>query len=124
VKRLHMILLLVVLAFVAPAPFIAHAASVSSDLTTPSLDQVYSQVVDLKARVLKLETDNRALKTQMAAMATHTHSMGSHSAGDGGLMTLRQLKFWLDRNECMDCSWQYRVGASRSVESFTGPPKL
>ena len=116
--------LLVVLAFVAPAPFIARAASNPSALTTPSLDEVFSQVVDLKARVLKLEIENRALKTQMAAMATHTHSMGSTSAGDGGLMTLRQMKFWLDHNMCMDCSWQYRVGVSHTTEHFTGPPKL
>jgi hypothetical protein len=57
-------------------------------------------------------------------MATHTHSMGFRSAGDSGLMTLRQMKYWLDHNECMDCSWQYRTGTSHSTEQFTGPPKL
>ena len=123
-KRFGPILLLAVLAFIAPVPFIAHAATVPGNLTTPSLDEVYSQVVELKSRVLKLEIENRALKTQVTAMATHTHSMGFRSAGDSGLMTLRQMKYWLDHNECMDCSWQYRTGASHSTEQFTGPPKL
>ena len=50
--------------------------------------------------------------------------MGFRSAGDSGLMTLRQMKYWLDHNECMDCSWQYRTGTSHSTEQFTGPPKL
>ena len=122
-NRIKPILLVVLLAFVASPPFSARAASVSGDQTTPSLDQVYAQLVDLKGRVLKLEVENRALKTQVAALATHTHSMGFHSAGDGGSMSLRQLKFNLDRNLCMDCSWQYRTGNSHSVESFTGPPK-
>jgi len=124
VKHIRTMLILVVLGFVALAPFVAHAASVPSNLTTPSLDEVYSQLVDLKSRVLKLEVENRALKTQVTAMATHTHSIGYHSAGDGGSMSLRQMKFWLDRNLCMDCTWQYRTGTSHSVESFTGPPKL
>jgi hypothetical protein len=124
VKLFRHLPLLVALAFVAPAPFIAHAASNPSGVATPSLDEVYAQVVDLKARVLKLEVDNRALKAQATAMATHTHSMGSTSAGDGGSMTLRQMKFYLDHNTCMDCSWQYRVGTPHSVEHFTGPPKV
>ena len=123
-KRAGPILLLTLLALVAPAPFAAHAATNPSTVTTPSLDEVYAQMLELKARVLKLEVENRALKTQTAAMAAHTHSMGYHSAGDGGSMTLRQMKYWLDHNECMDCTWQYRVGVSRSTESFTGPPKL
>jgi hypothetical protein len=121
VKRILPILLLAAVALVAP--LIARAAT-APGVTTPSLDQVYSELVDLKTRVLKLETENRALKTQMAAMATHTHSMGSTSAGSGGLMTLRQMKYWLDHNECGDCSWQYRLGPSHSTEHFTGPPKL
>ena len=112
------------LAFVAPNAYVARAATIPGVVTTPSLDDVYAQVVDLKSRVLKLEIENRALKTQVTALATHTHSLGFHSAGDGGLMTLRSLKFWLDRNMCMDCSWQYRTGTSHTVESFTGPPKL
>jgi hypothetical protein len=118
------ILLVALLVFIASPSYSARAASVSGDQATPSLDQVYAQLVDLKGRVLKLEVDNRALKTQVAALTTHTHSMGYHSAGDGGSMSLRQLKFNLDRNLCMDCMWQYRTGNSRSVESFTGPPKL
>ena len=123
-NRIKPILLVALLAFVAAPPFAARAASVSGAQATPSLDEVYAQLVDLKGRVLKLEVENRALKTQVAALATHTHSMGYHSAGDGGSMSLRQMKFWLDRNLCMDCSWQYRTGTSRAVESFTGPPKL
>ena len=122
--RFRLIVVLVMLAFFAPPPFLAHAASAPGGLTTPSLDEVFAQLVDLKSRVLKLEAENRALKTQVAALATHTHSMGFRSAGDGGSMTLRQMKYWLDHNECMDCQWQYRTGASRSVENFTGPPKL
>ena len=93
-------------------------------VATPSLDQVYSQLLDLKGRVLKLEVENRALKTQMAAMATHTHSMGVKVSGDGGSMTLRQLKFDLDHNVCMDCEWMYRVGTQHTHEEFTGPPRL
>ena len=93
-------------------------------VATPALDQVYSQLLDLKGRVLKLEVENRTLKTQMAAMATHTHSMGVKVSGDGGSISLRQLKFDLDHNVCMDCEWMYRVGAQHTHEVFTGPPKL
>lgn len=93
-------------------------------VATPSLDQVYSQMLELKSRVLKLEVDNRALKTQMAAMAKHTHSMGFRTGGDGGSMSLRLLKFDLDHNICMDCEWMYRVSPQRSSERFTGPPKF
>jgi hypothetical protein len=60
----------------------------------------------------------------MSAMATHTHSMGVVTASDGGSMSLRQLKFNLDRNICMDCSWMYRTGSAHSSEHFTGPPKF
>lgn len=124
-KRVRPIVILTaVLVFVTFAPFIVHAASVPANLTTPSLDQVYSQLVDLRTRVLKLEIENRALKTQMSAMATHTHSMGVVTASDGGSMSLRQLKFNLDRNICMDCSWMYRTGSAHSSEHFTGPPKF
>ncbi len=123
-KHIRPILFVVVLAVFAPVPFVAHAATGPSTLTTPLLDEVYAQLVDVRSRVLRLEIENRALKTQVSALATHTHSMGFRSAGDGGSMTLRQLKFWLDRDMCMDCSWQYRAGPSHNAEQFTGPPKL
>lgn len=100
------------------------AATAPGTIATPSLDEVYSQVLDLKSRVLKLEADNRALKAQMAAMATHRHSMGFRTGGDGGSMSLRLLKFYLEHNTCMDCEWMYRVGPQHSSERFTGPPKL
>jgi len=99
-------------------------ASAPGSMATPSLDEVYSQMLDLKSRVLKLEADNRALKAQMAAMATHRHSMGFRTGGDGGSMSLRLLKFYLEHNTCMDCEWMYRVGPQHSSENFTGPPKL
>ena len=123
-KPIKPILLVALLAVVASSSYSARAATISGGQASPSLDQVYAQVLDLKTRVLKLEVENRALKTQVAALAAHTHSMGFHSAGDGGSMSLRQMKYWLDHNECMDCSWQYRTGTSHAVEQFTGPPKL
>ncbi|GAC1359624.1 MAG: hypothetical protein NVSMB31_19960 [Vulcanimicrobiaceae bacterium] len=117
------VVVLGILVAMALVPFIARAATAPGALVTPSLDEVYSQLVEVKSRVLKLEAENRTLRTQMEAMATHRHSMGFRSSGDSGSISLRQLKYWLDHNECMDCSWMYRTGVSHTSEQFTGPPK-
>jgi hypothetical protein len=96
---------------------------------TPTLDELAASVLELRARIIKLDISNGQLRRQVKALASHTHSLGGRSTASGtNSVTLAQLKRLLDDpdslNRCSNCVMEYKIGPFHNADWISGPPIL